>query len=196
MVKRLKNFIALICTILILFSFSFLTGCKSKNIVNINSTQQISINNVINYKDSYVGNNNAVINILYNSPGGVFVKHVSLQTRTTPYGIVVNYGLKQGSSLKQEDLNKYFEGDRVKRIFLNNATTLFILVKNVDIVTFNLASSNNQSFSISRKDLETFYKRDLRLYAKDTSLWQTEVVNNTINSNDKVQNFFKLHHIN
>lgn len=193
MVKRLKNVLALVCTFLI--TFSFLTGCKSKNIVNINSTKEININNVINYKNSYVGNNSAVKNILYNLPGGLFVKHISLQTRTTPYGIVVDYGLKQGSSLKQEDLNKYFEGDNVKRIFLNNATTLFILVKNVDTVTLNLVSSNNKSFSISRKDLEAFYKRDLRLYAKDTPLWQTEILNKTVNSNVKVQSFFKLHQI-
>lgn len=193
MVEGLKKSLALVCTFLI--AFSFLTGCKSQKIVDVNNTKKMNINNVIKYKNSYVGNNAAVTNILYNLPGGLFVKQVSLETRRTPYGIVVNYGLKQGSSLKEEDLSKYWEGDNAKRIFLNNATTLFILVKNVDTVTFNLASANNQSFSISRKDLETFYGRNLREYAKNTSLWQTEVIDGTINSKDKVQTFFKNYKI-
>jgi hypothetical protein len=194
MVKRLKRILTLICTLLV--SFSFLTGCESKKVVNLNSTKEMKINNVINYRNSYVGNNNAVTNILYNLPGGPFVKRVLLETRTTPYGIIVDYGIKKGSSLKQEDLNKYFEGDNGKKIFLNNATTLFILVKNVDTVTFNLVSSNSQSFSISRENLEILYKRNLREYAKNTSLWKTEVLDNTINSEDKVHKFFEIHKVN
>lgn len=193
MVKRLKKPIALIGILLI--TFSFLTACKSQKTVDVNSTKEMNINNVIKYKNSYVGNNSAVTNILYNLPGGLFVKQVSLKTRTTPFGIVVNYGLKQGSSLKQEDLMKYWEEDNVKKFFLNNATALFILVKNVDTVTFNLATTNNQSFSISRKDLETFYGRDLKEYAKKTSLWQIEVIDGTINSKDKLKTFFKNHKI-
>ena len=194
MVKRLKKILVFICSVSI--AVSFLTGCKQQKIVDINSTKQMNINKVINYKNSYVGNNNAVTSILYNIPGSPFVKKVSLQTRTSPLGIIVDYGIKQGSSLKQEDLNKYWEGDNVKRIFLNNATTLFILVKNVDVVTFNLASPSNESFSISRKDLEVFYKRNLGDYAKNSYLWKIQVLDKTINSKDKVKEFFKINPIN
>ena len=81
----------------------------------------------------------------------------------------------------------------MKKVFLNNATTLFILIKNVDIVTFSLDSTPQKSLSVTEKDLEEFYSKDLTPYAENTSLWQKEILDDILKSNDKIENFYKAH---
>ncbi|CAH2214208.1 DUF4825 domain-containing protein [Tepidibacter aestuarii] len=177
--------------IILMFSFSVLIGCESSEDKSVNSTKKINIEKLIEYRDSYVGDNSAVGGILYNLPGNMYVKQFSLQTNNTPYSIKVDYGLDKNSNLKKEDFNKFWDSESVKNIFLNNATTLFILVKNVDEVEFNLDTPNKQSFSITRKELETFYGKDLREYSNDISVWKKEI----IDSSEKKEDLFKNHSI-
>ncbi|MEJ8553128.1 DUF4825 domain-containing protein [Tepidibacter sp. Z1-5] len=184
-----------ILVFILILGFTLFTACKSNETKSTNKIQEINIEKLIEYKDSYVGDNSAVGGILYNLPGNIYVKQFSLQTNTEPYGIKVDYGLQENSNLKEEDFDKYWNSESVENIFLNNATTLFILVKNVDKVEFELDTPNKQSFTITRKELETFYGKDLREYSRDTSLWEKEVLKGVINSSEKVEEFFKSHNI-
>ena len=186
----MKRRFALFCTLLIIFSF--LTSCESNNVSNTNNIQQINLTNLIKYKDSDVGNNSAVFNILSNLPGALYVKQISLETKNPPFGISVDYGLRHDTNVKESDLNEYWSEKNTKKIFLINATTLFVLIKNVSTINFNI---NNQSVSISRKDLNTFYGRDLREYADKTSLWEKEILEEAPNSDEKIEEFFKAHSI-
>ena len=172
-----------------------LTGCKSNETKGRNIIQEINIEKLIEYKDSYVGDNSAVGGILYNLPGNIYVKQFSLQTNKQPCGIKVNYGLYENSNLKEEDFDKYWNSESVENVFLNNATTLFILIKNVDKVELELDRPNKQVFTITRKELETFYGKDLREYSKDISLWEKEVLKGVIDSSEKVEELFKVHSI-
>ncbi len=186
----MKKGFVLFCTSLIILLF--LTSCQSNSVTSTNNVQQINLAHLTKYKDSDVGNNLAVFNILSNLPGALYVKQVSLETKKFPFGISVDYGLRQDTNVKESDLKEYWSEKNTKKIFLNNATTLFILIKNVSTINFNI---NNQSFSISREDLKNFYGRDLREYADKTSLWEKEVLEGTINSNEKIEKFFKSHNI-
>lgn len=184
-----RNF-GLFCISLIILLF--VTSCQSNNFSNINNTEQTSLTRLIKYKDSDVGNNLAVSNILSNLPGALYVKQISLETKSSPFSISVGYGLRQDTNVKESDLREYWSEKNTKKIFLNNATTLFILINNVATVNFNV---NNQSFSISREELKNFYGRDLKEYANKTSLWEKEVFKETLSSNEKTEEFYKIHSI-
>jgi len=187
----LKKIFTFILSLLLLSLL--IVGCNSTKDTNSNSSKEMNISNVAKYKDSYVGDNSAIFNILWNIPGGTFVKNVYLDTKKQPYSINIDYGIKENSNLKEEDLNNYWDEETMKKVFLNNATTLFILIKNVDIVTFSLDSAPQKSLSVTRKDLEEFYSKDLTPYAENTSLWQKEILDDILKSNDKIENFYKIH---
>ena len=186
----MKKKIALFCTLLVIFTF--LTSCESNNEGNTNNAQEISLTNLMKYKDSDVGNNFAVFNILSKLPGALYVKQISLQTQSPPFDISVDYGLRQDTNVKESDLNEYWNEKNTEKIFLGNATTLFILIKNVSKINFSI---NNRSFSVSRKELNDFYGKDISQYADNVPLLKKEVLEETLNSNEKVGSFFKTHSI-
>lgn len=189
-------FIAVSLVIVAITSASLLSVVKDNKTTDLNSTKEMKVEDVIKYKNSYVGDNSAVSNILRYLPGGTFEKGISLDTETEPYGIEVNYGLREGSDVKEQTFKDYWTEEATEKIFLNNATALFTLVKNVDKVTFNLEIGEGKTLTITRKELETFYGKDLRTYGDNTSLWKSEVLEGTIASKDKLKDFFKAHNIN
>ncbi|MBX4267519.1 DUF4825 domain-containing protein [Clostridium estertheticum] len=168
-------------------------GCNSTKDINDNSSKDLNINNVIEYKGSLVGNNSAVSNILHNCPGCIFIKDISLNVRRQPYEINIIY--KENFNLKEKDLNNYWNEITLKKVFLSNATTLFILIKNVDRVTFSLDSATQKTLTITRKDVEKFYGKDLTQYARNESLWQKEILNDILKSKDRIESFYKIHTI-
>lgn len=182
----------------------------------------VDIDKLLEYKDSYVGDSSAVGGILSKLPGSVFSRGFSLQTSSEPYGIEVNYeltddqivnrkaltdffgyteefattyGIREGTNIRfgEEDFIKYWNDDSAKKIFLNNATTFFILVKNVEEIRFNVNTTEQLTFSITRKELEAFYGKDLRTYSKDKPLWEKEVLEDTIYSDSRIESFFKTY---
>lgn len=180
--------------LLIVFLFILiLVGCQSageKSQVEETSAFLIDLDRLIKYKDAYVGDNSAVGGILFELPGNIYVKSFALQTGSLPYIIEVNYGLNGNSNLQEEDLNKYWTEENIQNIFLNNATSFFILVKNVDEVRFTLETEKKRSFRISRKEMEEFYGNDLKGYALDKEMWLKEVIQNTINNSERTKEFY------
>lgn len=50
-----------------------------------------SFDDLFNYKDSYVGDNNAVVNTVIHLQGADYFRGIELQTKEQPYGIIVDY---------------------------------------------------------------------------------------------------------
>lgn len=180
---------------LVLLLVVFLVGCQSSEtqhhpIGPITDIKAVSIETLLKYQDSYVGDASAVGGIVGNLPGSGFVKQISLETTNAPYGIQVDYGLRENSNLQKEFV-QFWDEENTKNILINNAVALFVLVQNVDTVTFNLDTPNKQFFSFTRKELENFYGKDLRLYAQDKTLWEQEVLTDLINSSEKLNNLIK-----
>lgn len=111
-----------------------LSGCNTKN----------EEDGVFKYKDSYVGDNSAVGNIL-NRLQGEDLKGFELKTKEEPYGIIANY------DWSESELN-------YKKTAIYNATFLFVLIKNADWITFNF---DNQEYKITKENLQNWYGENL-----------------------------------
>lgn len=174
--------------LILILSCILLISCNfNKNDTNINET---NLDDLMEFKDSYVGDNSAVSGILNNLPGNQFRHPIELKTEKVPYAIEITYKLDQNSNLKMEDLDKYWNSNNIKKLLLNNVTTLFILVKNVDNIKITIEKSKEQIFNFSRKNLEKFYGKDLREYSNDKSLWNKEILNGKLQSPKEIDRFF------
>jgi len=187
-----KRLLLLCCTVALTL---ILAGCQKTEAKDYEAEQTgslaINLDKLLVYKDSYIGDNSAVGNILFTLPGNIYAKNFYLETAAVPFAIEVDYGIKSNSDLKKEDLIKYWTEEMTQKIFLNNAAAFFILVKNVDEVRFNLDTPEKRTFSISRQEMEQFFGKDLRLYAQDKQLWTKEVLEQCINNNEKREKFFE-----
>lgn len=185
--------LAVIITAII--SVRLILSTSNNNTKSLSNRKETNISEVIKYKTDYVGDNSAVFNIITNLPGGAFEHSMVLQTDSKPYGIEISYGISTGSNIDEQQFNEYWTTEDMQKIFVNNATALFVLVNNLDKVTLKLEKDQGKIFTITRKDLEAFYGKDLRKYASDTALWDKEVLTDTLNSKEKLRDFFKLHAI-
>lgn len=166
-------------------------GCTSDR----PETKENTVEGLLEFKDTYIGDSSAVVNMSYLLPGGKYVKRVSLQTNEKPYGITIDYGMKEDADVKEEDFEEYWEDQVTKRAFLNNATTYFILVQNVDVVEFVLHTAEQKSFRVTREQIDAFYGKDVRTFAESEKAWQKDVMEQTIGDDEKVDAFFKEHPI-
>lgn len=147
------------------------------------------IRELLPYRDSYIGDNSAVGGMLDKLPvpNGLYQQQISLQTKKSPYGLTVKYGLKENSS---ENLASPVN----KGVFLYNATSLFILIQNVEHVTFHFSTEKDEySFAMSRNELEDFYEMELNDLSTDLSLWTQTVIEETLADETKVADFYASH---
>lgn len=113
--------------ILIFISLFFMISCTN----NISlKTDEINISNndlerILKYKNSYVGDNSAVSNIVNILLGSQYINGIELQTSLIPYEIIVKC-----NKIENEDILK------------KNALVIFALISNVDIIKFNLNDNN------------------------------------------------------
>ncbi|MGP5061234.1 DUF4825 domain-containing protein [Psychrobacter celer] len=145
MKKMLK---LLSCSLLVI---SVTSGCNTK------TTEE----DVFQYKNAYVGDNSAVINIVNNSMQSDNFRGLELKTKETPYGIILNY---DGSESEKND----------KRTVIYNATYLFALIQNVEWITFNF---DYQEYKITKDTLIAWYGKDFSTLQSEGEL-KTLIQNN------------------
>lgn len=122
---------------------------------------------VFEYKNSYVGDNSAVGNIIDNLREDDSIEGFQLITTDKPYGIIVNY-----DGLEDEKVAVYY------------ATYLFTLVVNVEWITIHF---NDADITITRDDLQDWYNVDLSKFTSEEELEElieenAEEVNEILNS--------------
>lgn len=118
------KFIVMILTI---FIFS---GCSTKEVEE----------DVFKYKDSPIGDNSAIGNIIHGLTEGEHVEGFELKTRENPYGIVVNY-----DGMEDEEAAVYY------------ATYLFTLVTNVEWVSIHF---NDTEITLTKSELQDWYGKE------------------------------------
>jgi hypothetical protein len=144
--------IALLSTLLLRDGIT--KGVNSKiNITPYNAEE------LLKYKTNYVGDNSKVVSLIGNLPYGKYVKGVSLQTKTKPYGITVSYEIKDPEIKK-----KFLSDDNYRKLY--NSAILFALIDNVDAVEFNVVSSS-ETQTYNRDTVQEHFTDDLREYSKD-----------------------------
>ncbi|TYR80832.1 DUF4825 domain-containing protein [Priestia megaterium] len=173
-----------------MLSFSFLFGCQQSEEPKIVSAET-NVKHLVSYKDSYVGDNSTIANIIAHLPGNAYFHQFSLQTKKKPYYISIDY--KADKNLNQ--FEHEWSETRTKKTLLNNATALLILVQDANAVHFNVHTIVPQSITITRNELEDFYGRPLSTYAASENEWRKKVIQQIINNPNKVDEFYQLHPI-
>jgi hypothetical protein len=131
--SKLKVIIPLI---LLVLSFRLIGYEKTIKSPKNSNESKVNINELLEYKDSKVGNNSAVGNIISNLPANIYSEGFELQTTSKPYEISINYEDFEETYIKFEDGSSVSTPfpDTIKK----NAMIMLSLVENADIVNFNL----------------------------------------------------------
>ncbi|MBX9997633.1 DUF4825 domain-containing protein [Priestia aryabhattai] len=191
----MKYFKALFCLILLICVG--VVGCSQKEqTTSINSVDTVDIKEVKKHSGTYVGDNSNVIAIVQALPGGDTFKEIDLQNKT----VKITYGAA-GSSLSKDEILKYwFDGqDTLKKNFLYNSIYLTLLVPNAKGYNFNI---DDQSFSVSREQMEKFISKHIKALPNNNELFQKEKaqkfidnnkekINDTVESKKLRKQFFK-----
>ncbi|WP_226530624.1 DUF4825 domain-containing protein [Metabacillus niabensis] len=119
----------------------FINGCNVSN------------EDIFQYNDSYIGDNNAVSHILSYLPSSEHLKGFELKTKEEPYGININYNVE-------------IEQDYEETV-IYNGTFLLSLIQNVDSIKFNFG---DLEYNITKERLEEWYERDLNEFTNEEEL--------------------------
>lgn len=128
------------------------------------NTAAYNTEKLLKYKTAYVGDNSKVAHIIDNLPYAHLRKEISLQTKTVPYGITVNYNFIEAN----------IDTKQVESNFCNNAIIMFALIDNADVITFNVNKTNEQyKYRYSRAESQKNFNQDLRKYPEETGVFET-----------------------
>ncbi|MES1047737.1 DUF4825 domain-containing protein [Heyndrickxia oleronia] len=100
---------------------------------------------IFQFKDSYVGDNSAVGNIVKQLQSGESLKGIELKTKEKPYGMILNYNWIESEQIYKETV-------------INNATYIFALVHNVEWIRFHF---NDREYKITKEEIQTWYGKNL-----------------------------------
>ncbi|MGG0238775.1 DUF4825 domain-containing protein [Bacillus rhizoplanae] len=159
--KRITTYFISLLSLMILLS-----GCS------LNADSKIDL---FQYKNSYVGDNSAVGNIVKQLAHNKELNQISLETKKEPYGIILEY--------KDIDVKKVDK--EMKETVISNSTFLFALIKNVDWITFKFP---DQEFSVTKKKLQDWYNNKLDGFENEQDL--KKLIQEHLKSEDSVNQFF------
>ncbi|AXI09974.1 DUF4825 domain-containing protein [Oceanobacillus zhaokaii] len=148
---------------LLLLIMLLLNGCNS---IDTNDED------IFQYKDSHVGDNSAVGNIVSQLPEGEYVNGFELQTNEEPYGIILNY----------QDIET---GD-YKETAINNAAFLFTLIHNVEWVTFIF---DKEELTVTKEKLQKWYEADFSEFTNADDL--NSFIQEHLQDDSEVEQYFE-----
>lgn len=143
-----------------------IAGCDG-NFAKISdkNESQVKVSDLLKYKNSYIGDNSAVGNIISKLPGNTYSAGFSLETKNSPYEVTINY--KPNNNSKVGEYDSFWASKKPDEFLEKNAVILLALIKNADVVQFNVEDVGDKNYKYNRKDLEKKYGTDLRVLFKD-----------------------------
>ncbi len=155
-------------------------GCKSKSTVMINqkveNTSQINFKKLIESKNSYVGDNNAVGLIVSQLPANIYSHGFELSTNKSPYAITINYEPNQKLGIK--NYNEFWSQAKPEEFLEKNAILLFSLISNTEVVTFKVQGIGEESYVYTREEVEQKYGDSFKNLLNDENTFKTFFDNN------------------
>lgn len=125
--------------------------------VIVSSAPTYDVSEIINYKNTYIGDAPTVGAILDKLPFAKYRESYALKTASEPYELIINYG----------------ELSTSKSSFENSSVALFALIKNLDIISYVVVDN---TYVYSRAEIENLVGRDLFEYAENPELWEKEII--------------------
>ena len=156
--KQMLKFLSLSLLVILIVS-----GCNTTN----------EKEDIFKFKDSFVGDNIAVGNIVNQLQGAEHFKWFELETKEKPYGIILNYDWSESEQ-------------NYKKTAVFNATFLFTLVQNAEWITFNF---DNQEYKITKENLQNWYGEDFSELKNEDDL--KALTQKHLENEDKVNQLFK-----
>lgn len=126
---------------------------------------------IFQYKNSYVGDNNAVSGILNVLPSKNQLEGFELETKEKPYGIIIHYSLEIEESYEQT--------------VLYNSTYLFSLIQNAELIKFDF---EGMEYEMTKEKLEKWYGRDLNEFTNKEEL--EDFIKDQLKDQNKVKQLF------
>ena len=148
----------IVFAMLVLFG---LVGCGK-----LTNTSELS--ELLTYKNSYVGDNSAVSHILWRLPAHEYLDGFELQTSQEPYEITINYKNFDKKTVKLDDDST--SNASLNEILKSNAMIILSLIKNAEIVNFNVEGHDMIIFD--RATLSNSYGNTLDSITEDESSLQ------------------------
>ncbi|MFS0657146.1 DUF4825 domain-containing protein [Bacillus sp. 179-C3.3 HS] len=180
----MKRFLISILTL----SIILITGCSNKD-ANESQESTDTIQQLLEHKETKLGDNSAVSSIISILPGGDMYKEIEIINGNK---LRVAYGLKENSSISKDQFADYWlKKDTIKKNFLYNALAAFILIDNLDEVQFEVEAPKENRISFKRKQLEKKLPHSFIEYQKNKNLWENDLVDNLVKSDKKRNKFYQ-----
>ncbi|MDM5296760.1 DUF4825 domain-containing protein [Bacillus pumilus] len=157
---------------------------------DIKGIEDMSLKQLSKHKNSYLGDNSAIHEILSDLPGGVIREFEIIDSQA----LKVTYGIKDNADYtkKQFDAFWFDQKETIEKTYLYNALALFILVDNVQTVTLEMNSSDVPSVTFKRKQLEQKLPHSFKEYKDNPKLWQKELVDGLVESKEERLALYKV----
>ncbi|KUF23574.1 DUF4825 domain-containing protein [Bacillus sp. G1(2015b)] len=183
----MKKWMYILLLLTVVLSACSIQATEKKS--DIKGIEDISLKQLSKHKNTYLGDNSAIREILSDLPGGVICEFEIIDGKA----LNVTYGLKENDGYTEEQFDAFWfdQKDTVEKTYLYNAIALFILVDNVEQVTLNMSSKDEPSVTFKRKQLEKKLPHPFKKYKDDTALWQKELVDEIVKSKEKRQDVYK-----
>lgn len=114
------------------------------------------IDNIIKYKNEYIGNNSNIGNLINNLPISEYGYVFEINSETKE--LIINYHVTHW--YVKEDYPLYLE-----KSLIYNTLSIFYLIDNVESITFNFTAA---SYNITRENIENIYPDIVKVTDKNT----------------------------
>ena len=137
------------------------------------------IDNIVKYKNKYVGNNSNVGNLLYDLPLSEY--GLVFEIDSNDLGITVDY-----------NTTDWYINDNlyIEKSLIYNSVSMFLLIDNVEYIKYNFSGS---SYTVKRDNIEKNYPNYLELKNEDIDKEKfNQYVEQKMNDYNFVENQFKI----